>query len=90
MPNLSTFAQWIADFFLYIPRQIFSLFTDGMVSIINSIMPNLNSSSITSAWAQIPSGVLYLVGWFQLGQGITALLAAYSIRFIIRRLPVVG
>lgn len=38
----------------------------------------------------LPSGLLYYVGVFKLDVGIPMIIAAYVIRFGIRRLPIVG
>ena len=90
LPNLTAFADWLINLLLYVPRQIYSLFGDALESSINGIMDVINFSGVSTAWASIPGGVLYLAGWFHVGQGITTLLVAYTVRFLIRRLPVVG
>jgi hypothetical protein len=38
----------------------------------------------------MPSGVAYVAAAFALPQGIAIIVGAFTIRFIIRRLPIVG
>ncbi len=48
------------------------------------------SSSLTSAFSGIASGVWYFLDLFAFSQGLPMVLSAVATRFIIRRLPVIG
>lgn len=45
---------------------------------------------IGSLVSALPTGLLYYVGVFKLDVGIPMIIAAYFIRFGIRRLPIIG
>lgn len=79
---------WFQDFFLYIPRWVYShLVTDMIIPLLNwvfSLLPNFDQTT------NFMQSIAYFLGPFQLGTGLTMIVAAYVIRFLIRRLPVVG
>lgn len=50
----------------------------------------LNVDSLTSAFAGLPSGVVYFLDFFQVPFGLPLLISAYIARFLIRRMPVIG
>lgn len=48
------------------------------------------ASSISTALNTIPGSVWYFLNMFNFAQGITAVLSAYMVRFLIRRIPFFG
>lgn len=55
------------------------------------LVPHLpGASSLTSAFAAQTPGVWYFLDLFKVGYGISACLAAFVTRFMIRRIPVIG
>lgn len=53
---------------------------------------NINDqfSTVGSLFGALPSALLFYVGLFRLEIGIPLIIAAYFIRFAIRRLPIIG
>ena len=47
-------------------------------------------STLGSLFSALPAGLLYYIGVFRLDLGIPLMIAAYFIRFGIRRLPIIG
>ncbi len=47
-------------------------------------------SSAGGAVASIPPGVAYLINSMHIATGALIMVSAYGIRFIIRRLPIIG
>lgn len=45
---------------------------------------------LQSALSNIPSSVWYFLNLFGIAQGITAVLCAYMVRWLIRRIPIFG
>jgi hypothetical protein len=81
---------WLLDVLLFVPRKIYELLLQGLAAFINWIpvpqfMIDLNSNA-GAMWASI--------GWWaeiaQIPEGVTLVLTAYGLRFIVRRLPVIG
>lgn len=79
---------WIVDeikgLFVWISEQVFN----GMVAVLDAIP--------VPAWAAnagsigIPSEVVWAASAFELQYGAAVVASAYGIRFLIRRLPVIG
>lgn len=58
--------------------------------VINLIQPFLNTSAISSAFASINPSVWYFFDLANLSSGVSIIIGAYSIRFIVRRIPFIG
>ena len=46
--------------------------------------------SISSLFGSLPSGVLYFMSVLKIGTGLNIVLSAFVVRFIIRRIPLMG
>jgi len=90
MPNLPKFASWLINLVLYPFNWLFQKVSDWIVSAINQIPFPDWWYQAQSFWSGLPSDVLYLVSWFNLGWGLTIMFSAYGIRFLIRRIPFFG
>ena len=87
---LSDILVWLKDLLLWIPRKLTELILDGLAALIEAVpVPDwLNNAG--NFLASIDPTVLYFLEAFQFAQGLTIVLAAYVIRFLIRRIPVIG
>lgn len=80
----------LVDALLWVPLKLWELLLDGLASVLESIPVPEWASGLSGLAGNIPSSVLYFAEPFNLGYGIAVLTSAYGIRFIIRRLPVIG
>lgn len=69
---------------------IFAVLAVVIPVAINLISPFIGVSSLTGAFAGIPSGMWWFLDLFNLSYGVPLLIAAFVTRFLIRRLPVIG
>jgi len=93
MPDLPGFAKWLIDLLLYIPKKIYEMLTDMIINMIDYIFSTCtvcNFSNINTSLTGMAQGVIWMLGWFRFDYGLSVVLGAYLIRFLIRRLPVVG
>jgi len=90
MPNLPGFAQWLIDLLLYVPRLLFAALMNALAELLTAIPVPSWLDSAGSAFLNLSAGVMYWLEWFQLGTGISIVLSAYGLRFLIRRLPFIG
>jgi hypothetical protein len=60
----------------------------GFMSYLASKLPG--ASALTSSLANLSPAVWDFAGMFKVGFGISSCVAAYVLRFCIRRMPVVG
>jgi hypothetical protein len=81
--------QFLLDVLLWVPRKLIELVMDGLATVIEAIpLPAwLDGVSILD---EIPEGVAFFAEAFLIPEGVTILVSAYVIRFLIRRLPIVG
>ena len=68
----------------------FALFfiTTGFVSYLAPLLPN--ATNLNQAVSVIPPQLWYFLDIFQFSTGLSAVVSAYALRFIIRRIPVIG
>lgn len=58
--------------------------------VINLIQPYLNTSALYSLFSLISPSVWYFLDIANIGSGISLLFGAYTVRFIVRRIPFIG
>lgn len=90
---LSAFASvltWVFRSVLVKFALFFALYfiTSEFTGFIASLLPK--ASALNGALSGITAGTWYFLDAFQLPMGLSLLVSAYTTRFIIRRLPVIG
>ena len=82
--------DWSKELLLWIPRKIWEEMLDAFASIVEAIpVPDFVNQAATS-FSSISGNVLFFAQKFAVGEGIAMILAAYALRFIIRRIPLIG
>ena len=82
------FGKTIPKFFAFFALYFIVLeFTPVLANLIG--LDSL-ANSISNLFGGLPSGVLYFLAIFKVGTGLKIVFSAYVIRFIIRRIPVIG
>jgi hypothetical protein len=81
-------ANWLVLQFEAFGNWLLELFLDAGAYLVELIPVPAFLMNITPV--NIPSGVVFMLGPFALEYGIGIMVAAYTARFIVRRLPVVG
>lgn len=87
---LNEFAAWLKDLLLWVPLKLWELFLDGLASVIEAIPAPDFITNAGGMFAAIPSSVMFFAEPLQLGTGLGIVTTAYVLRFLIRRIPVVG
>lgn len=87
---LNSVLAWIVRSLLVKFVLFFALYfiTSEFVGFIAALLPN--ASSINGALSGITAGTWFFLDALQMPMGISALVSAYTTRFIIRRMPVIG
>ena len=83
---ISDVAQFFIDMFLNLLDWIWSAF----IGLLDTLPISSMVEQASGLFSAIPSSVWYFMNIFQIPLGITFVLSGYLIRFLIRRLPVVG
>lgn len=82
--------EWLKDMLLWLPQKVWELILAGLGAIIENIPVPDWLASIGSFGAGIPPGVAYIFQVMQIPEGLAMMMSAYVLRFIIRRIPVIG
>ena len=84
------FLNKIRDFFIWLFDYTLDAIFNGIIAILSYIpVPEFIADMSSNANA-INGMASYYLGVFKVGTGVSIILSAYLIRFIIRRLPFIG
>ena len=87
---LSNALQWIYDLIRLIPQYSFSLLIDGAISFLNWI-PVPDFVYMAAGFMQsIPPEVTWFLSVAKFNEGLLMVMGAYILRFITRRIPLIG
>lgn len=94
---ISAFAGWlksiieqIAAWVINVLLMILSWFWDALLYILELLGIADQIKASATLFDSMPDGVWYFMNIFQIQFGLGAVLIAYLIRFMVRRLPVIG
>lgn len=82
--------EWVKDFFLWVPRKLWEEMLDGIASFFEALPVPDFIIQATNAFSGIGGNVLFFAQKFAVGEGIAMVLAAYLLRFLLRRIPLIG
>lgn len=82
--------EWVVDFFQWLMVKAATLIFDAIIAVLSAIPVPDWLTGISGNIGSINGGVLYFIGPFEFGTGMAWVISAYLLRFLIRRLPVVG
>ncbi|WP_082335976.1 DUF2523 family protein [Pseudomonas syringae] len=94
---LSDFAFWLRDvisdvaqFFIDMLLNMLDWIWSAFIGLLDTLPIASTVTQASSLFSAIPASVWYFMNVFQIPLGITFVLSGYLIRFLIRRLPIVG
>jgi len=94
---MQTFIDWLADalawfvdVLLYVPLVLYQAFLEAVLAVLELLPVPGFVDDLSGYIAGISPGFTYFTEAFNLGAGLGIMFSAYVVRFVIRRLPVVG
>lgn len=81
---------WVVDFFQWIAIKIALMVFEAIIAVLSLIPVPEWFAGLSTNIGNLSGGVLFFIAPFQFGTGIAWVVGAYVLRFLIRRLPVVG
>jgi len=87
---VNTVLEWIKDFFTWLFQYIWAQILEALAAVISAIPVPDFVYQAQSAFASLSGNVLFFAQKFAFGEGVVMILAAYGIRFLIRRIPIIG
>jgi hypothetical protein len=79
---------WLIELLLWVPQKLYGLLLDGLATVVEGIPAPSWASGIS--FAGVHNSIAYFGGPFHIDTGLTVVVSATLLRFLIRRLPVVG
>lgn len=80
---------WLLDAVLWAVLEVYELVLLGLAATIN-VIPVPSWLAEADPFAGLDPGVAWFLEALQLPEGVAIILGAYAIRFLIRRIPVIG
>lgn len=83
----------ISDFFnfmIHLPELTYAWFTNGLAQFFRDFPVPDFIEGASKAFNSIPPEVVYFANAFRLTEGISIIMSAYILRFIVRRIPFFG
>ena len=87
---LSDFSEWLGDKLLWVPRKLTELVLDGLALLIEAIPVPTWLANAGNYLAGIDPTIAFFLQGFRFAEGLTIIFAAYILRFLIRRIPLIG
>jgi len=87
---LTDILVWLKDLMLWVPQKLYVLLLDGLATVIEAIPVPTWLSDAPSYMSNIDPTVIYYLEGFAIVEGLTIVFAASLIRFLIRRIPIIG
>lgn len=87
---IEKFAEWLKDLFLWLPRKLWAELLDSLAALVESMQVPAFIQQAQSAFDGIPSSVVFFATIFAIPEGIAMMLAALVLRFLLRRIPLIG
>lgn len=84
------FAAWLWDAVSTLALECFKALLEGLATVLQAIPAPGFMADAASYIGSIPPLMAYLASSLQLGAGLTIIVTAYIVRFVIRRIPFIG
>jgi len=84
------FLDWLRDLLLWVPKMIWQGMLEALSALLHSIPVPSWLASAGGWFSGLPSGVVYFSQALEIPTGLTIVLAAFVLRFLIRRIPLIG
>lgn len=82
--------QFLLDMFLWIPKKVWELLLDGLATVIEAIPVPDFVSNIGAYFGAISPNILFFAKLLAIPEGVAMYTTAMLLRFLIRRIPVIG
>lgn len=93
MQWLHGYAAWLLSLITYIPKLVWQYLTDDALTSIDLIFSICTACDLkhqSQNFSTLGDQILYMLWWFHIDHALGIFACAYVLRFLIRRLPVIG
>lgn len=82
--------QWVVAFFEWIFAWLWAQLLGALIAVLNVIPVPSWLSGAPNVIGSVPAGVAFFLQAFEVPSGLAIVLGALTIRFFIRRIPLIG
>ena len=82
--------EWLLTAVLWVVEKAWSLLLNGLAYLLEQIPVPAFMQQVNGFWGQIPGSIVYFFQFFAVAEGMAMIGAALALRFILRRIPVIG
>ncbi len=82
--------DWFVEFIIGFPDFFMKWIVDGAIDFFNWLPVPSFFQQAAGALQGIPREVIYFIEPFRVGEGLAIVMIAFLLRFIIRRIPIIG
>lgn len=79
---------WLKDLLLWLPLKLYQLLLEALTTVLNAIPVPAWAENLNMNW--VPSNLAYWLDPFNIPLALTCITGGYVLRFVIRRIPVIG
>jgi hypothetical protein len=87
---LSQLFNWLISLVQWAFEWVWQEILGALVTVLSAIPVPGWLSDAPNVLANIPSGVVFILGILQFQAGVTIMIGAWLLRFLIKRLPIIG
>ena len=90
LDTFAKFTDWLLELVLWVPKKVLESILDALASLLEAVpVPDfmINAQGFFSA---IPPEIIFVLTFFAVKEGIAMIIAAMILRFVIRRIPIIG
>ena len=81
---------WVVSFFQWIFEWLWQELLGALITVLDAIPVPGWLSDAPAVVGAVPPGVAFFLQAFAIPDGLSIILGAYALRFIIRRIPLIG
>jgi sulfite exporter TauE/SafE len=82
--------DWFVELVEWIPKRTFEGVMDSLAGVIEAIPAPSFVTQAGTYFGNIPTTIVYFFQFFAIAEGIAMISAALILRFVLRRIPLIG
>ncbi len=87
---LDEFSTWLKDLLLWVPLKLWESLLASLAAVLNAIPAPDFIANAGGYFSAIPAQVIWVLNLFAVPEGVAMILAALTLRFLVRRIPLIG
>jgi hypothetical protein len=88
--KMQQFVDWLFELLQWLPKKIFSAVFDGLAKLLEMIPVPDFITSAGSFFGGIDPGIAYVLNFLAVNEGLAMIISALILRFVLRRIPLIG